>query len=186
MTTAEPARTPKAGQAGRAALLSVLLVVQSMAAAFFLIDIAEDIGGWKVLPGQDLHYAIELAAVVTLVVGIALTAVEMRRVMARQARMEQQLRAASGAFHELLEEHFSEWRLTPAERDVALMAIKGFSIAEIADLRQTRTGTVKAQCASVNAKARVSGRPQLLSLFIDELMGDPLSGSVPDSACAGR
>lgn len=179
MTAADAADRPKAGRAGRAAFLSVLLAVQSLAATFFLIDIAEDIGGWQLLPSADLHYAIELGAVVTLVAGIGLTAVEMRRVMARQARMEQQLRIAAGAFQELLEEHFTEWRLTPAERDVALMAIKGLSIAEIAALRRTRTGTVKAQCAAVYAKARVTGRPQLLSLFIDELMGDPLPGTAP-------
>lgn len=179
MTAADEADRPTAGRAGRAAFLSVLLVVQGLAAAFFLIDIAEDIGGWQLLPSADLHYTIELAAVLTLVAGIGLTAVEMRRVMARQARMEQQLRIASGAFQELLDEHFVDWRLTPAERDVALLAIKGLSIAEIAALRQTRAGTVKAQCAAVYAKAGVTGRPQLLSLFIDELMGGGLPRTTP-------
>ncbi|MEO6300766.1 MAG: helix-turn-helix transcriptional regulator, partial [Paracoccaceae bacterium] len=77
-----------------------------------------------------------------------------------------------GAFLDLLEERFSEWGLTPAERDVALFAIKGMSTAEISVLRSTSEGTVKAQTNAIYRKASVSGRSQLLSLFIDDLMRD--------------
>ena len=80
------------------------------------------------------------------------------------------MRVASGAFLELLEEHFVRWSLTPSERDVALLSVKGLSIGEIAALRETREGTVKAQCAAVYRKAGVSGRAQLLSLFVEDLM----------------
>ena len=45
------------------------------------------------------------------------------------------------------------------------------SIAEIASLRQTSEGTVKAQTNAIYRKAGVSGRPQLLSLFVEDLMG---------------
>ena len=41
-------------------------------------------------------------------------------------------------------------------------------------MRNTREGTVKAQNAAVYRKAGVSGRPQLLSLFIEDLMTDSL------------
>ena len=71
---------------------------------------------------------------------------------------------------ELLEERFTKWALTPAKRDVALFAIKGLSTAEIAGLRQTSEGRVKAQTAAIYRKAGVSGRLHLLSLFIDDLM----------------
>ena len=39
--------------------------------------------------------------------------------------------------------------LSPAERDVALFQIKGLSVAEIAALRGTSEGTVKAQAAAI-------------------------------------
>ena len=55
---------------------------------------------------------------------------------------------------------------------VALFAIKGMSTAEIAALRSTSEGTVKAQTNAIYRKAGVSGRSQLLSLFIDDLMRD--------------
>ncbi len=88
--------------------------------------------------------------------------------------MEATLKAASGAFHQLMEDNFEDWSLTPSERDVALLAIKGLAIAEIAGARQTKDGTIKAQFSAIYRKAGVSGRTQLLSLFIDELMGDGL------------
>jgi DNA-binding CsgD family transcriptional regulator len=83
---------------------------------------------------------------------------------------------------DLLAQRFEEWALTPAERDVALFAIKGMSLAEIATLRATSEGTVKAQTAAIYRKAGVSGRPQLLSLFIEDLMRSDGTGRADQSA----
>ena len=71
---------------------------------------------------------------------------------------------------ELLEDRFDEWGLTPAERDVALFTIKGLSVSDIAELRATSEGTVKAQSAGIYRKAGVNNRTQLVSLFIDDLL----------------
>ena len=75
---------------------------------------------------------------------------------------------------ELLNDKFVEWGLTPAERDVAFFAIKGLSTQEIAELRQTSEGTVKAQTFAIYRKANVSGRAQLLSVFIEDLIAEGL------------
>jgi DNA-binding CsgD family transcriptional regulator len=76
---------------------------------------------------------------------------------------------------DILNERFDDWGLTPAERDVALFAIKGLSIADIAQMRSTSEGTVKAQTNAIYRKAGVTGRSQLLSLFIDDLMDGALT-----------
>jgi DNA-binding CsgD family transcriptional regulator len=55
-----------------------------------------------------------------------------------------------------------------------MLAIKGLSISEMAEIRQTREGTIKAQCAAVYRKAGVAGRLQLISLFIEDLIAAPL------------
>lgn len=125
------------------------------------------------LIGND---TVENLIVAALVVSLVATGFEVRKTMTRQKRLEQQVRAASGAFAALLEEHFESWSLTPSECDVALLALKGFSISEIAGIRKTAEGTVKAQCNAIYRKAGVSGRPQLLSLFIDELLHGALLG----------
>lgn len=126
-----------------------------------------------------VHEAIELAAAAGLIIGTISSSVALRLARRRMVAIEAQLRAASGAFHDLLEERMSDWALTPAEREVALFAIKGMTTAEIAQLRATSEGTVKAQTAAVYRKAGVSSRPQLLSLFIEELMDDGLR--LPDA-----
>jgi DNA-binding CsgD family transcriptional regulator len=46
------------------------------------------------------------------------------------------------------------------------------STAEIGSLRATSEGTIKAQTNAIYRKAGVSGRSQLLSLFIEDLMRD--------------
>lgn len=159
---------------GRAAALTALLAVQVVCVGFFLIDVVADLLGWEGLLDAIGHHYFELAIVTALILSTIATVVDMRRLRARQRRMEAQLRVASGAFAQLLEEHFDAWVLTPSERDVALLTIKGLSIAEIAGVRQTKEGTVKAQCNAIYAKAGVSGRQQLLSLFIEELMAERL------------
>ncbi|MBK0400041.1 helix-turn-helix transcriptional regulator [Limibaculum sp. M0105] len=127
--------------------------------------------------GEDLpHSVLEMAVVLALMSGVVLIGYQLRITISRMHAAQRQVRIASGALHELLEEHFDDWGLTPAEREVALFSIKGLSNSEIAALRGTRDGTVKAQLNAIYAKAGVSGRPQLLGLFIEELMAGPLPG----------
>ena len=120
----------------------------------------------------QLRALMEIGASFGLVLGLILGAIAFHRTLHERNLAEAGLRRASVAFMELLEERFGEWGLTPAERDVALFAIKGMSTAEIAVLRATSEGTVKAQTNAIYRKAGVSGRSQLLSVFIDDLMRD--------------
>ncbi|MBG6206088.1 DNA-binding CsgD family transcriptional regulator [Labrenzia sp. EL_126] len=126
---------------------------------------------WGETPGAVINTDIlENLVITVLLVSLVASGLEVRRVMTRQKRLENQVKAASGEFAGMLEEHFEEWALTPSECDVAMLCLKGFSIAEIAGIRKTAEGTVKAQCNAIYRKAGVSGRPQLLSLFLDELL----------------
>ena len=112
-----------------------------------------------------------------LVLGILFAALEMRRTLERARRAEIAVSAASGAFAELIAANFERWALTPAESEVALLALKGFDVAEIADLRAAASGTVRAQLAHVYAKANVSNRSQLVSLFIEDLLDGPVANA---------
>ena len=161
-------------------VIFVLLIVQVVCAVFFVSDILASVIGLKTEPiSWRTRELLEIGAAVGLVLGAALGAVALFRSIRRRKHVEGQLRLASGAFMELLEERFVDWGLTPSERDVALFAIKGMSTQEIAVLRTTSEGTVKAQTNAIYRKAGVSGRPQLLSLFIEDLMGD---GLMPDKS----
>ena len=170
----------------RAAPFIAIFLVQAFCAIFFVSDILTSVLGIQTTPlSWELRELMEIGASIGLVLGVVVGGMMLRRALRDRHRAEEQLRRASGAFMDLLQERFAEWALTPSEKDVALFAIKGLSTAEIAALRSTSEGTVKAQTNAIYRKAGVTGRPQLLSLFIDDLMRD--DGAVrpmPDVASA--
>ena len=92
------------------------------------------------------------------------------------AEPETEMDAPETDYTSTINQRFETWRLTPAERDVAWFTMKGMSIGEIAALRGTSEGTVKAQGNAIYRKAGVGGRVQLLAAFMDELI---LSGDGP-------
>lgn len=158
-------------------VLWTVFSLQAICALFFALDVVGDMTGhtWVMHIGES--DTLEYLITVVLAVSLLFTGKQLLALLTRQKRLEQQMQIASGAFAELLEAHFDDWALTPSERDVALMAIKGLSIADMARLRETKDGTIKAQCNAVYRKAGVTGRPQLLSVFIEELMADGLATS---------
>lgn len=163
---------------GSRIILVAVFFLQAFSAFFFVSDIALGVLGFRAQPiSWQTRELLEIGAAVGLLLGFFFGAVVLAYTLRRTRLAEAKLRVASGAFMELLRERFGEWELTPAEQDVALFSIKGLSIQEIATLRNTSEGTVKAQTNAIYRKAGVSGRPQLLSLFIDDLMTDQFVAS---------
>jgi DNA-binding CsgD family transcriptional regulator len=151
--------------------LRFLVIFQAGFTAVFLWDLAASILGLRSTPiSWQMREVIEVGAALGLLAGLIAGTLVLRHARSRQRLAEDNLRAASGEFMAVVNDRFADWALTPAERDVALFALKGLSLAEIADLRDTSEGTVKAQTNAIYRKAGVTGRPQLLSLFIDDLL----------------
>ena len=166
----------------RATVLWSLFALQAICCAYFAMDI-----GWDLLwPSSFNRFAesdvLETLVTIALFFGLAFTGNEIRQLLTRHDQLEDQIKVASGAFTEVMEARFRDWSLTNAESEIAILAIKGFSIAEMAEIRDTKQGTVKAQCASVYKKANVAGRLQLISIFLDDLMADSLVASTQKAA----
>lgn len=150
-----------------------ILTIQVLSAFFFISDILSSYVGFSTVPlSWELRELLEISAAVGLTIGVVFGALSLLHAHRERRTAQERLRVASDAFMELLNDRFVAWRLTRAEADVALFAIKGLSTAEIASLRGTSEGTVKAQTNAIYRKAGVTGRAQLLSLFIDDLMQD--------------
>ncbi len=157
-------------------IFGLVLLVQVVCSMFFVSEIFLTILNIRAEPiSWHTRELTEIGAIIGLILGSVIGGIHLMASLKRTAAAELKLKAASGAFMEVMAERFDEWGLTPAERDVALFALKGLSIQEIAGLRETSEGTVKAQTNAIYRKAGVNGRPQLLSLFIEDLLdGDEL------------
>ncbi len=69
-----------------------------------------------------------------------------------------------------IDTQFQRWNLTEAEREVALLLLKGLSIKEIASVRSTTERTIRAQARSLYSKAGVTGRAALSAFFLEDLL----------------
>lgn len=144
--------------------------------------------GYDVEDGVTVeHVAFEGGTIVLAAIGAALVVARLRADRARLAAEVSSLRArgdllegeaarwraasesAARSFADVIEVEFERWGLTEAERDVAMLLLKGMSLKEIAGARGTSERTVRQQAGVVYAKAGVGGRNELASWFLDAL-----------------
>lgn len=74
-----------------------------------------------------------------------------------------------------IETQFSRWNLTEAEREVALLLLKGLSSKEIAAVRGVSERTIREQARAIYAKAGLTGRAALSAFFLEDLLA-PIEG----------
>lgn len=72
-----------------------------------------------------------------------------------------------------IQQQFRHWGLTPAEEEIGLLLLKGFSHKEIARFRQSSEATVRQQAASLYRKGGLSGRAALSAYFLEDLLLPP-------------
>jgi DNA-binding NarL/FixJ family response regulator len=95
---------------------------------------------------------------------------ELRELLSRMSKMQTGLEIAHGHLAEVIQGFFEDWNLTKAEKDVALMILKGLDNDAIALVRNTASGTVRAQATNIYTKSSTDGRAQFISLFVEELL----------------
>ena len=134
--------------------------------------------------GHPLHVAIE---VTTSFAGVGATAAlgtawlharraeaEARRaLLAHKAERDAWRESARKALEGLggaIDSRFREWGLTPTEREVALLLMKGHSHKAIARLTGRKERTVRQHSVVIYQKAGLSGRSGLAAFFLEDLM----------------
>jgi hypothetical protein len=111
--------------------LIAVLALQAMAAVFFVGDVLFDI----LDDGLSRHIPFEVVVCTALVAGMVFGAVEVRRTVELVRSQGAALRVASGELHQVITAQFRAWGPTPAETDVAMLALKGLDVDEIAGVR---------------------------------------------------
>lgn len=85
-------------------------------------------------------------------------------------RWRNESRALLDGLGQAIDRQFAQWGLTDAEREVALLLLKGLSTKEIAAVRSSSERTVREQAGAVYAKAGLTGRAALSAFFLEDLL----------------
>jgi DNA-binding CsgD family transcriptional regulator len=152
--------------------LIVLLVCEIL----LILDVVSESLDFDVDIYDQYHGTIEASAVFFLGLTLIVIGADFWRLIIENRQFRSLLGIASGEFLFILGGKFTDWKLSTSEREVALLLIKGLSIQEIADIRETKTGTIKSQCSAIYRKAEVKGRNELVAYFVEDLLsGESLS-----------
>lgn len=98
---------------------------------------------------------------------------ELARVQGQRWRTE--ARSHLDGLGAAIDVQFSRWNLTEAEREVALLLLKGLTTKEIAQVRAASERTVREQARAVYTKSTLTGRAALSAFFLEDLLA-PIEG----------
>ncbi len=139
----------------------------------------------------SIHVLFELSLVVFSLASIAVLSAQWRRTSsalagarrsleatqrsleARQAERDQWRKSAEASLAGLgvaIDRQFAAWGLTPTEREVALLLLKGFGHKQIAGTTGRSERTVRQHAVSVYQKAGLGGRAELAAFFLQDLI----------------
>jgi DNA-binding CsgD family transcriptional regulator len=157
-------------------LLLTLLLIAVIVAVDLITDSSEGAVIW--------HVAIEGSAGALALAGVFYLlkqSIQLKRALRNEcklsAKLEQeaqewrtQSKAYLSGLSTLIDAQLTIWGLSPAERDVAFLLLKGLSLKEIANLRETTEKTARVQSMAIYAKAGLAGRSELSAFFLEDLL----------------
>jgi DNA-binding CsgD family transcriptional regulator len=166
--------------AGTPAPLSRSLVLFVAIAAVMAVDLASDASS-----GVEIsHLAVEALVMGLAIAGAAALWRQLRAARARAAhlgrdlataqieaeRYRREAREALQGLGAAIDSQFERWELTPAEREVGLLLLKGLSHREVAEIRSTSEPTVRQQALAVYRKSGLRNRSDLSAFFLEDLL----------------
>ncbi|MFO0614265.1 MAG: helix-turn-helix transcriptional regulator [Polyangiaceae bacterium] len=183
-------------------LLTGVMVGFALVALLAALDLVSDLG-----EGMTLGHALAEGGVFLVgLVGAVLVAQRMRGLVRRERAAREEADALAARLHateaeaaqwrseareliaglgEAFDRQFERWALSPAEKEVALLLLKGLSHKEIADARSITEATARQQARAVYKKAGLTGRHDLAAFFLEDLMV-PVTRAVGASATERR
>lgn len=164
------------GLGERVALTVLLGLIALLVGADAFTDLA---GG-----GSSSHVAVEAVVAGTATAGVALlwaryararsaldaTRDTLERTRAEAVAWRERNEATLRGLADAIDQQLDAWRLTPAEKEVAFLLLKGLSFKEIAQVRSASERTVRQQALAVYAKSGLGGRAELAAFFLEDLL----------------
>ena len=158
-------------------IVSALLI---LVAVLTCLDVVED-----ALEGASLFHIVPEIAVVTVTAWLAIVLffrfargkeaamahVRQEAESAKQVAFQWQEKAQelSKGITDTISAQLGSWGLTEAEHEVCFLLLKGLSLAEISEIRQTSERTIRHQASAIYDKSGLSGRAQLSAFFLEDL-----------------
>ncbi len=184
------------GDGTRPGLLAALALLLGTVTALVGLDVSDDARAG----GSHGHIAVELLIMVAALAGAVTLIAHLLRLRRRARVLQGRLRQAEKEAERFREEsrghlqglavaidgQLARWSVSGAEREVALLLLKGLSHKEIASIRGTSERTVRAQALALYRKAGLSGRAELAAFFLEDLLVPPSPGPRGDLGPAAR
>jgi len=166
------------------------------AAILFLVAVLVglDVAGDARSGGTTAHAALEVAIVAVALAGtLTLWAQlflarrkaralhrDLVRAEADLARFREESADHLRGLGEAIDHQFERWGLSGAEREVALLLLKGLALKDVAAVRATSERTVRQQALAVYRKGGLAGRAELAAFFLEDLLlpGRPAAAPV--------
>lgn len=166
---------------GRWGIVWAALAILGGIGLLIALEIAEEP---DLTPTEILFELIEPTLIVTTAAGVVYLLLRTRRqheeqlslirdlevARAEGARWRADMRELLKGLGDAIDGQFERWGLTSAEREVALLMLKGLSHREIAAVRESSERTVRQQARAIYAKANLSGRAALSAFFLEDLL----------------
>lgn len=163
-----------------------LLVLVALFVVFDMIEDtkAGDLTGFHIATEIGI-VALCIVTVVVLLRGLSLAEAsaeqlghDLAAARAEAARFREEAGQALSRLSTAIDHQFDRWSLTQAEREVALLILKGLSHREAAEARSTNEATVRQQALSVYRKSGLRSRSELSAFFLQDLLL-PRQGQAP-------
>lgn len=154
----------------------LLIIITLLTTSDLISDYLEGTEAW--------HLAIEALVVLMSVGGIAyllqafmkrqreLDAVKVQLAETKDDLSEarQQISAAGQEYSQVIQKQFDTWQLTPSEKEVASLLLKGLSFDEIANVRNTKEKTVRQQATAIYRKSGLGSRHEFAAWFFEDFL----------------
>ncbi|MCH2533761.1 MAG: helix-turn-helix transcriptional regulator [Bdellovibrionales bacterium] len=88
----------------------------------------------------------------------------------QRTELQKELQSHMQGLSKIIENQFQLWSLTKSEKEVGFLLLKGFSLKEIADIRQCSEKTVQAQSQAIYKKSNCRGRSEFSAYFLEDLL----------------